>query len=569
MPGAYLGHAAERAEPAVRRVDLRQPVVVAPALPDVLHEDRVCQPVPGSLLEPLGRLGVVPAPLVDAHPAQQTADSLPRPEAVQAAVVPGGGKGTARGGDQHEGGVVRRLQCEHAFLGAIRHLVRVHIRCLKQAQPVCVVRTHVPGREREPAFAHLERFRPLHHVAEAHVGTMHIVLARPQPEAREAWVATAVTRHVRHGEREEKRPLAGPELRYDRDLSASMAQGVLDPDPPPGGACADVLHVDARAPVPDCRLTHLHTETAKRQGASAVGEHDGRIRYTVRAGRDPYTKDTVAAVQAQSPGCRLACQCLLRRGTGLRQPAVPVVFTRVRRHPSHRDRRRAPEPGVAHGVAVRARPGPELHGHAPARVASEVDRGRLPDFGGGEPREELLLGLASLGGVDPEVHTVAGRLLLRVVADRRPEAQDSRFTLGQFETELRPHRPAAGPVAPGRMNLEPGQLDPPACPCRRPARGAGPAVVPGPPGAEDSLLVSDDKSRAPGADAFERPRPARKPHQRGQVLYCACRRGRSGHDQAEVGRGCQPVVRHEPAQTHLSHSTARVSVADQHVGPQH
>ena len=111
-PPCGLAHLEEGLEAARGRIDLRQAVVIAPALPVVLDEDGVTQAVLCSPVEILRRLAVAAAPLIEADTAEQAVHAGRLLEAAYGAVRAGRRIGALPGGGEHEAGVAGRFQRE-------------------------------------------------------------------------------------------------------------------------------------------------------------------------------------------------------------------------------------------------------------------------------------------------------------------------------------------------------------------------------------------------------------------------------------------------------------------------
>ena len=203
---------AERRRVAARRIDFRQAVVVAPALPVVLHEDRVVQPVLRGLGDPLRRLRVVAAPLVEAHPRAEAAEARASAVARHGAEAACRVKGPLRRRDEREERVVVRLQREEVRVAVAHKPVRRHVHGLDDGEPVRVVRAHVARGKTEPARAERELLRPLDHVAETRVDAERPHGGGAHRDLRQAREAAGVARHAGNRPLEAQRPLLLPDL---------------------------------------------------------------------------------------------------------------------------------------------------------------------------------------------------------------------------------------------------------------------------------------------------------------------------------------------------------------------
>ena len=147
---ADLEHILDGPHRRVRRVDIRQAVIVAPPLPDMQGQQTIGQAVIDQPLHRLGDLGVSPAPDIKHKPPRLASHArrgllvIHRPipnRAVERAFV-AGHKGQRR--------VIVRVQRVHLLLRGNIQVIRRIVRRHKQRQAVVELETHMTGRQIVP-----------------------------------------------------------------------------------------------------------------------------------------------------------------------------------------------------------------------------------------------------------------------------------------------------------------------------------------------------------------------------------------------------------------------------------
>ena len=220
---ARVAHRAERRRVAGRRIDFRQTIVVSPALPDVLDEDRVVQSVLRRLRKALGRTRVVAAPLVEAHARAERGASGARLVAGHGAEAAPRLERALRRGHECERRVVVRVEREEVLLAVAGHRVLHHVHGLHHGKAVRVVRAHMACGETEPARAERELLRTLHDVAEAHIHAVRRLGGRPHGEVDDAREPGRVARRAGNRPGDAQRPL----LLADRSLGFGRRHAVV------------------------------------------------------------------------------------------------------------------------------------------------------------------------------------------------------------------------------------------------------------------------------------------------------------------------------------------------------
>ena len=424
-PGAArLAHRAERRRIAGRRIDFRQTVVVPPALPGVLHEDRVVQTVLRRLRQALRRLGVVAAPLVETHARTERGASGARLVARHGAEAASRLERALRRRHERECRVMVRMEREEVLLAVAAHRVLHHVHGLHHGQPVRVVRAHVARGESEPVRVERELLRPLHDVAEAHVDAVRRLGGGTDSEVDDARESGRVARCAGNRPGDAQRAL----LLADRRLRLGGRRTVVR------------RHLCGKAAEDDRLLAVSERERAVDEPARAVG--DARtVHDAVRV------KTPAARRRVRSRRARRLC-----RGESRRAPRGPVGLVRRLRLRPHQQLHVAPAAAVAAGVHLRARTRPEAELDLLPRPWREVARHVLP-------REDVLHDLRTdelrLASLLQHEH-----LILRAVRGRRVVVVNE--VVGAGERERRDGRKVKREVAPdepralliGRMGAE-------------------------------------------------------------------------------------------------------------------
>ena len=194
---AGRGHGEEVGQAAVRREDVRQAVVIAPALPVVLDEDGVGHAVACRAVESAGGLGVVAAPLVEAHLALDLGHAAGRLEAGNLAVGPRRRKRAAGRRHERDRRVVVGVQRVDLLLRVHGEQVGEDIAGLHQRQAAGIVRADVPRGELKAVGVQIEAAGILDHVAEARIDARGRLRGRAERQQRETRRAAGVARGLR------------------------------------------------------------------------------------------------------------------------------------------------------------------------------------------------------------------------------------------------------------------------------------------------------------------------------------------------------------------------------------
>jgi len=540
-------HGLELVDVAGRRIDVGQPVVVAPALPDVLDEHRVGQPIACREFDPAGRLLVVAAPLVQADLAQDIGDAGGGLKVGDRAIGPRRGKGTARRRQQGQRRVVVRVQRIHPGVRVHAQQIGKHIAGLQQGDAVGKVQADVPRRQLKAVGVQVELGWVLDHVAEAGIHASRPLRRRPDRQRRKPRFATQVAGGIGHRPSDAQRAVLGPHARLGPHRLIVFQQPMHHRADALGERFLQAFAHQPAAVRGQRRAVHLDREALEHQLALAVGKRQPGVRQTVRARHQRHAMPARVALQPPGP---IAFPALMRfaRPGQCRFAPRGTQCVRLRRRPlAAPDRRRGPECGIARRVMLGPRIGHQPQRDLPARPGRQVHARGLPLLRRRKTREQILPGIARTG-LDPKLDAVTGTLAFRVVVtDRRGEFQRQRRHRRQGDSPLQQR------VAPTRAVRRMDADRPPPLPTvdfRQSHRAAGDRVASQPAGGlgyERLAMNGDVGLEARGHVQPQRASPRRLPRLCRVVARFGFRHGlaRHGQDQDRMGgrlRGAGPEL---------------------------